>query len=74
MHNMQTPQIQKNSGQRTGQQSSQVHTGNSNSQGNKGQQNYMHGRVNHVTTDITQEAPDVVLGMFLVNSAPALDL
>ena len=29
------------------------------------------GRVNHVTTEEAQVDPDVVLGMFLVNSAPA---
>ena len=29
------------------------------------------GRVNHVTAEEAQEDPDVVLGMFLVNSAPA---
>ena len=32
------------------------------------QQNYAHGKVNHVTTVIAQEAYDVVIGTFLVNS------
>jgi predicted aspartyl protease len=31
----------------------------------------MHGRVNHVTVEEAQEAEDVVLGMFLINSVPA---
>jgi hypothetical protein len=40
-------------------------------QSNKGQQNYVRGRVNHVAAETTQEAQDVVFSMFLVNSAPA---
>jgi hypothetical protein len=39
--------------------------------GNRGQQNYMHGRVNHVTAEEAQETKDVVLGMFLINTVPA---
>jgi hypothetical protein len=31
----------------------------------QGQQNLMHGKVNHMTSDEAQQAPDVVLGMFL---------
>jgi hypothetical protein len=31
----------------------------------------MHGRVNHMTSDEAQQAPDVVLDMFLVSSRPA---
>jgi hypothetical protein len=30
-------------------------------------QNYAHGRVNHVAVEEVQEAPDVVIGMFLMN-------
>jgi hypothetical protein len=30
----------------------------------------MHGRVNHMTSDEAQQAPDVVLGMFLASSHP----
>jgi hypothetical protein len=30
-------------------------------------QNYTRGRVNHVAVEEAQEAPDVVIGMFLVN-------
>jgi hypothetical protein len=37
----------------------------------QGQQNFMHGRVNHMTSDEAQQAPDVVLGMFLASSCPA---
>jgi hypothetical protein len=36
----------------------------------RGQQNFMHGRVNHTTSDEAQQAPDVVLGMFLASSHP----
>ena len=35
------------------------------------QQNYVHGKINHVTVETVQEAPDVVIGMFSVNSNPA---
>jgi hypothetical protein len=31
----------------------------------------MHGRVNHMTSEEAQQAPDIVLGMFLTNSHPA---
>jgi hypothetical protein len=34
------------------------------------QQNFMCGRVNHMTSDEAQQAPDVVLGMFLASSHP----
>ena len=34
-------------------------------------QSVVRGRVNHVTLEGAQEAPDVVLGKFLVNSVPA---
>jgi hypothetical protein len=37
----------------------------------RGQQNYMHGRVNHVTAEEAKGAKDVVLGTFLINSVPA---
>jgi hypothetical protein len=37
----------------------------------QGQQNFMHGRVNHMTSEEAQQAPDVVLGMFLASSHPA---
>jgi hypothetical protein len=36
----------------------------------QGQQNFMHGRVNHMTSEEAQPAPDVVLGMFLASSHP----
>jgi hypothetical protein len=35
------------------------------------QQNYMYGKVNHVTSEEAQQAQDVILGMFLPNSHPA---
>jgi hypothetical protein len=47
---------------------SQVRTGNPNSQDNRGQQNYMHGRVNHVIAEEAQGDKDVVLGTFLINN------
>jgi hypothetical protein len=37
----------------------------------QGRQNFMHGRVNHMTSDEAQQAPNVVLGMFLARSHPA---
>jgi hypothetical protein len=37
----------------------------------QGQQNFMRGRVNHMTSEEVQQAPDVVLGMFLASSHPA---
>jgi hypothetical protein len=37
----------------------------------QGQHNFMHGRVNHLTSEKAQQAPDVVLGMFLASSHPA---
>jgi hypothetical protein len=35
------------------------------------QQNYMHGKVNHVTSEEAQQAQDVILGMFFASSHPA---
>jgi hypothetical protein len=40
-------------------------------QSNKGQQNYVRGCVNHVAAETAQEAQDIVIGIFLVNFAPA---
>jgi hypothetical protein len=37
-------------------------------------QNYAHGRVNHVVVEEAQEAPDVVICMFLVNDTSAVVL
>jgi hypothetical protein len=37
----------------------------------QGQQNFMYGRVNHMTSDEAQQAQDVLLGMFLTSSHPA---
>jgi hypothetical protein len=37
----------------------------------KNQANVAQGRLNHVNAAKAEEAPDVVLGMFLVNSVPA---
>jgi hypothetical protein len=36
--------------------------------------NFAQGRVNHVTVDEAQEAPDVVLGTLLVNSTTTMVL
>jgi predicted aspartyl protease len=60
-----------NSGQRQTPQQQQPRNNNQTPQSNKGQQNFVYGRLNHVAVETTQEAHDVVLGMFLVNSAPA---
>jgi hypothetical protein len=35
-------------------------------------QNYARGRVNHVAVEEVQEAPDVVIGMFLINNTSAV--
>jgi hypothetical protein len=40
----------------------------------QGQQNFMYGNVNHMTSDEAQQAQDVVLGMFLTSSHPAIVL
>jgi hypothetical protein len=37
-------------------------------------QNYAHGRVNHVDVEEAQEAPDVVIGMFLINDTSVVVL
>jgi hypothetical protein len=37
----------------------------------QGHQNFMRGRVNHMTSEEAQQAPDIVLGMFLSSSHPA---
>jgi hypothetical protein len=36
--------------------------------------NYAHGRVNHVALEEAQEAPDVVIGMFVINDTSAVVL
>jgi hypothetical protein len=40
----------------------------------QGQQNYTYGKVNLVSTEEAQQAQDVVLGMFLASSHPAIVL
>jgi hypothetical protein len=37
-------------------------------------QNYAHGRVNHVAVEEAQEAPDIIIGMFLVNDTSTVVL
>jgi hypothetical protein len=37
-------------------------------------QNYVHGKVNHVTVEEAQEAPDVVIGTFSINNIFAVVL
>jgi hypothetical protein len=49
----------------------QMRNGNQTPKSNKGQQSYSRGKVNHVSVETAQENPQVVLGMFLVNSIPA---
>jgi hypothetical protein len=48
----------------------QMRSGNQTPQSNKEQQSQGRGRVNHVSTETAQENPQVVLGMFFVNSIP----
>jgi hypothetical protein len=45
--------------------------GAGNQEKTQGQQNFMHGRVNHMTNDEAQQAQDVVLVIFLASSHPA---
>jgi hypothetical protein len=52
----------------------QMRNGNQTSQTNKGQQRYACGKVMHVDAEVAHDNPRVVLGMFLVNSTPALVL
>jgi hypothetical protein len=66
-----TPGQFNNSRQRQTPQQQQPRNNNQTPQNNKGQQNFIHGCVNHVAAETAQEAQDVVFGMFLVNSAPA---
>jgi hypothetical protein len=61
---------QKDNGQWFGQPTSQIHHGSANSQINKGQWNYVRGRVNHVTAEQVQDDPDFVLDTFPVNPVP----
>jgi hypothetical protein len=35
-------------------------------------ENYARGRVNHVAVEEAREAPDVVLGMFLINATTVI--
>jgi hypothetical protein len=37
-------------------------------------QNYVRGKVNHVTVEEAQEAPDVVIGTFFINDTSAVVL
>jgi hypothetical protein len=69
---MQTPQ--KGNGQKSGQPSPQAHPGNSNTTGNKAQQNYVRGKVNNMTVEQAQDASAVVLGTFPINSVLAIVL
>jgi hypothetical protein len=47
-----------------------MRSGSQTPQSNKGQQSQGRGRVNHVSAKTAQENPQVVLGMFFVNSIP----
>jgi hypothetical protein len=53
------------------QQMQQMRSGSQTPQSNKGQQSQGRDRVNHVSAETAQENPQVVLGMFFVNSIPA---
>jgi hypothetical protein len=64
---MQTPQ--RDSGNRSGQPSSQARTPQTPS--NRGKQNYVHGWVNHVSAEQAHNDSGVVLGTFPINSVPA---
>jgi hypothetical protein len=51
-----------------------AHTHGANSVPIAAKQNYAHGRVNHVAVEEAQEAPDVVIGKFLINDTSAIVL
>jgi hypothetical protein len=53
---------------------SQDWLGNPITLGNKVQQNYVRGKVNNMTVEQAQDASGVVLGMFPINSVPAIVL
>jgi hypothetical protein len=48
----------------------QMRNENQTPQSNKGQQSYSRGKVKDMSVETAQENPQVVLGMFLVNSIP----
>jgi hypothetical protein len=48
----------------------QMRNENQTPQSNKGQQSYSRGKVKHMSVETAEENPQVVLGMFLVNSIP----
>jgi hypothetical protein len=48
--------------------------GSGNQSGPQRQHNYTYNKVNHVTTEEVQQAQDIVLGMFLSSSHPAIVL
>jgi predicted aspartyl protease len=52
----------------------QLNQGANQQQCSQGQQNFTYGKVNHVTVEEAQQSQDVVLGMFLTNSHPAIIL
>jgi hypothetical protein len=49
----------------------QVHGAPGKNPAQKKQGNVARGHLNHVSTEEAQEAPDIILGTFLVNSVPA---
>jgi hypothetical protein len=51
-----------------------VHTRGANSIPVAARQNYVREKVNHVTVDEAQEAPDVAIGMFFINDTSTIML
>jgi hypothetical protein len=52
--------------------STPAHTRGANSVPVATRRNYDHGKVNHVTVEEVQEAPDMVIGMFFINDTSAV--
>jgi hypothetical protein len=52
----------------------QLNQGANQQQRSQGQPNFTYDKVNHVTAEEAQQSQDVVLGMFLANSHPAIVL
>ena len=70
----QVPRKQQNQGQSSAQGASFAQNRNTNSAPTTARQNQARARVNHVALEDAQEAPDVVLGMFLANDHNAVVL
>ncbi|CAN6360849.1 unnamed protein product [Urochloa humidicola] len=72
--NEQTQQGQNSSAARQNTPQQQNRSGNQMPQSNRGQQNFMRGRVNQMGVKISEDTQDVALGMSHINSSPNLSI